>query len=147
MILFEDDFETGDFSLWSRFNDGNGYLYPCTDAAINGIWGACVDRGTDKRKQLIDETPVYQIAYNVRFNINMNSLAMVENERFRFVQVKMGPERPFFIVVKYEAGEYLIQLNTLRDDLTKAKTGWYPLSDAPHVHRNRLVCGIRPGNQ
>ena len=133
VFLFEDDFETGDFSLWTRFNDGNGYLYPCTDAAMHGTWGACVDRGTDKRKQLIDETPVNQTTYNVRFNIDMNSLSMVVGERFRFIQVKMGPERPFFIVAKYESGQYLIQLNTLRDDLTKAKTGWYPLSDAPHT--------------
>ena len=132
-LLFEDDFETGDFTLWSRFNDGNGYLYPCTDAAINGIYGACVDRGTDKRKQLIDETPGFQDFYNLRFNIDMNSLSMTEGTRFRFVQVKMGAERPFFIVVKYEGGQYLIQLNTLRDDLTKAKTGWYVLSDSPHV--------------
>ena len=77
VFLFDDDFETGDFSLWTRFNDGNGYLYPCMDAAMNGTWGACVDRGTDKRKQLIDETPVDQITYNVRFNIDMNSLSMV----------------------------------------------------------------------
>ena len=132
-LLFEDDFETGDFSLWTRFNDGNGYLYPCMDAAINGTYGACVDRGTDKRKQLIDETPINQTKYNVRFNIDMNALSMTEGTRFRFVQVKMGSERPFFIVVKYQGGQYLIQLNTLLDDLTKVKTGWYLLSDAPHT--------------
>ena len=63
----------------------------------------------------------------------MNSLSMAEGTRFRFVQVKMGAERPFFIVVKYQGGQYLIQLNTLRDDLTKAKTGWYFLSDEPHT--------------
>ena len=104
VILFEDDFEDGTFDAWTRFNDGNGYLYPCTEAAINGTWGACVDRGTDKRKQLIDETPVDQTTYNVRFNIDMNSLSMAEGARFRFVQVKMGAERPFFIVIKYETG-------------------------------------------
>ena len=131
--LFEDDFETGDFSLWTRFNDGNGYLYPCPDAAINGTWGACVDRGTDKRKQLIDETPVDQTAFNVRFNIDPNALSMADGTRFRFIQTKMGENRPFFIVMKFDGGQYQIQLNTLRDDLTKAKTGWYTLSDAPHT--------------
>ena len=114
-------------------NDGNGYLYPCPAAAINGTWGACVDRGTDKRKQLIDETPINQVKYNVRFNIDLNSLSMTEGTRFRFVQVKMGAERPFFIVTKYQGGQYLLQLNTLLDDFTKVKTGWYLLSDAPHT--------------
>ena len=145
-ILFEDDFETGDFSLWTRFNDGNGYLYPCMDASINGIWGACVDRGTDKRKQLIDETPVNQTAYNVRFNIDINSLSMAAGSRFRFVQVKMGADRPFFIVLKYQGGQYLIQLNTLVDDLTKVKTGWYPLSNTPHTLEINFVAATGVGN-
>ena len=133
ILLFEDDFETGNFNNWTRVNTGNGYLYPCTDAAINGSFGACVDRGTDKRKQLIDETPVDQTSFSARFNIDINSLSMAEGTRFRFAQVKMGAQRPFFIVLRYLGGKYHIQLNTLQDDLTKIKTGWYPLSDAPHT--------------
>jgi hypothetical protein len=132
--LFWDDFETGDFSQWTRYNDGRGFLYPCTDAAINGTWGACVERGTnDKRKQLIDETPVDQTTFAARFSFDINSLSMSEGERFRFVQTKMGAHRPFFIVLKYQGGQYYIQLNTLSDDLTKTKSGWHLLTDAPHT--------------
>jgi hypothetical protein len=133
-ILFTDDFETGDFTLWTRFNDGGGWLYPCTDAAINETWGACVERGdNDKRKQFTDETPVDQTTFGAHFSFDINSLSLVEGERFRFMQVKWGVERPFFIVLKYESGQYLIQLNTLLDDLTKTKTGWYVLTDEPHT--------------
>jgi hypothetical protein len=132
--LFWDDFETGDFSLWTRFNDGGGWLYPDPAGAMRGSWGACVERGdNDRRKQLIDETPVYQTTFAARFNFDINSLSMAAGERFRFMQVKMGAERPFFIVLKYDSGQYWIQLNTLRDDLTKTKTGWYLLTDAPHT--------------
>jgi hypothetical protein len=99
-LLFWDDFETGDFSLWTRFNDGRGWLYPCASGAINGSWGACLERGdNDRRKQLIDETPVYQTSFATRFNFDINGLSMLEGERFRFMQVKMGAERPFFIVL------------------------------------------------
>jgi hypothetical protein len=133
-IFFGDDFETGDFSQWTRFNDGDGWLYPCAEAAVSGGWGACVERGdNDKRKQLIDETPVNQTNFNVRFNFDINSLSMQAEERFRFMQVKMGAERPFFIVLLYRNGQYKIQLNTLLDDQTKVKTGWYVLSDEPHT--------------
>ena len=133
-FFFESYFEGGNFDEWTRFNEGGGFLYPCMDAALSGTWGACVERGTnDKRKQLIDETPVNQTAFNVQFGFDVNSLLMGEGERFRFMQVKMGAERPFFIVMKYQGGQYQIQLIALRDDLTKAKTGWYVLSDAPHV--------------
>ena len=69
----------------------------------------------------------------VRFNLDINSLWMAEGTRFRFVQVKMGAERPFFIVLKKLGGQYLIQLNALIDDRTKLKTAWYPLSNAPHT--------------
>ena len=133
-IQFWDGFESGDFSQWTRVNDGRGYLYPCAQAGINGNWGACVERGdNDKRKQLIDETPVLQTNFNVRFIFDPNGISMLEGERFRFMQVKMGAERPFFIVMKFLGGQYQIQLNTLRDDLTKAKTGWYILTDEPHT--------------
>jgi hypothetical protein len=144
--LFEADFETGDLSQWTRFNDGDGWLYACNDAAMNGSWGACVARGdNDKRKQLIDETPVFQTSFNARFNFDINSLGMSEGERFRFVQAKMGSERPYFIVLKYESGQYWIQLNTLLDDLTKVKTGWYAISDAPHTIEIGWQASSAPG--
>lgn len=133
-LLFESGFETGDFSEWSRYNDGGGWMYVCSEAAINGDWGACVASGdNDKRKQLTDETPVYQTTFSTRFNLDVNSLAMGEGERFRVMQVKMGEERPFFIVLKYESGQYLIQLNTKLDDLSKVKTDWIPITDASHT--------------
>jgi hypothetical protein len=58
---------------------------------------------------------------------------MQQDERFRFVQVKMGSDRPFFIVLRYQNGGYQIQLNTLLDDGTKAKTGWHTLTNQPHT--------------
>jgi hypothetical protein len=57
----------------------------------------------------------------------------------------MGPERPYFIVLKYEGGQYQIQLNTLLDDLTKTKTGWYVLSDAPHTIEIGWQASSAPG--
>ena len=131
-ILFEDDFENNNFDAWTRFNDGSGFLYTCGQAAIHGSYGACVERGTnDKRKQLIDETPTNEITFNARFNFDINNLSMTTGERFRFMQFKMDALRPAFIVLKYDSGVYSIQLNTLLDDLTKVKTGWVVLPNAP----------------
>ena len=131
-IIFQDDFESDDLTSWTRYNPGKTGLSACSAGAINGDKGACFYRpaGNDKRRQLIDETPVNQDSFNVRFSFDINGLSMLDGERFRFMQVKMGAERPFFIVLKYQSGQYWIQLNTLLDDLTKVKTGWYLLSDA-----------------
>ena len=107
---------------------------PAHEGAINGSYGACVDRGTnDKRKQLIDETPIDKTSYLVRFNIDLNGLSMSEGERFRFAQVKMGAERPFVVVLRYLGGQHEIMLKTLLDDLSKPSTSWYPLSAGPHT--------------
>jgi hypothetical protein len=130
-IIFQDNFESRGFTSWSRFNGGRTGLSVCSEAAISGSYGACFHRppGNDKRRQLIDETPVNQTTFNVSFQFDINGLSMLEGERFRFMQVKMGAQRPFFIVLKYDSGQYWIQLNTLLDDLTKEKTGWYVLPD------------------
>ena len=131
-ILFEDDFEENNFNLWTRFNDGNGFLYPCGQAALHGNFGACVERGTnDKRKQLIDDSPENETAFNSRFSFDINNLSMTTGERFRFMQFKMDALRPAFIVLKYDAGVYSIQLNTLIDGFTKVKTGWVVLPNKP----------------
>ena len=132
VFLFEDDFENNNFDAWTRFNDGNGFLYTCGQAAIHGSYGACVERGTnDKRKQLIDDSPVNETTFNARFNFDINNLSMTTGERFRFMQFKMDALRPAFIVLKYDSGVYSIQLNTLLDNLTKVKTGWVVLPNAP----------------
>ena len=138
-LLFEGGFENGDFSEWTRVNDGGGFLTVCPEAALSGSYGACIDRGTnDKRKQLIDETPVDQTSYLVRFNIDLNGLSMSEGERFRFAQVKMGAERPFVVVLRYLGGQNEIMLKTLLDDLSKPSTGWYPLTAGTAYHRSQL---------
>jgi Leucine-rich repeat (LRR) protein len=132
--IFEDDFETGDFSLWSRVNLGGGFLTTCPEAAINGSWGTCVDRGTnDKRKVLIDDTPVDQTSFDVRFNMDINSFSMPDGTRFRFLEAKRGLPRAFFLVLRKFSGQYQIQLNILVDGGIKYKSGWYTLSDAPHT--------------
>ena len=131
-LHFWDDFETNNLTKWTRFNDGNGFLYTCGQAAIHGSYGACVERGTnDKRKQLIDDSPVNEITFNARFNFDINNLSMTTGERFRFMQLKMDALRPAFIVLKYDSGVYSIQLNSLLDDFTKVKTGWVVLPNAP----------------
>ena len=91
-----------------------------------------MERGTnDKRKQLIDDTPANETTFNVRFNFDINNLSMTTGERFRFMQFKMDALRPAFIVLKYDSGIYSIQLNALLDNLTKVKTGWVVLPNAP----------------
>ena len=131
-IIFWDDYELNDFSRWTRINSGSGFLYTCVQADITDSFGACVERGdNDKRKQLIDDSPANETTFSARFNFDINSLSMTTGERFRFMQFKMDAERPAFIVLKYDAGVYSIQLNTLRDDFTKVKTGWVTLPDAP----------------
>ncbi|MEN8241505.1 MAG: hypothetical protein ABFS17_06270 [Chloroflexota bacterium] len=130
-LIFTDGFESGDLSAWTRFNSGSGFLDACTQGAVNGTYSACVTRGSnDKRKQLIDDTPNAETSFSARFNFNINSLSMTNGERFRFMQFKMDAVRPAFIVLKYDSGQYSIQLNTLLDDLTKVKSGWIPLPDA-----------------
>jgi Leucine-rich repeat (LRR) protein len=133
-LIFEDGFETGDFSAWSRVNLGSGFLTVCHEAAMNGSWGACVDRGTnDNRKVLIDDTPVDQTSFSARFNMDINSFSMPDGTRFRFLEAKRGLPRTFFLVLRRLSGQYQIQFNILVDGGIKYKSAWYALSDTPHT--------------
>jgi hypothetical protein len=133
-LLFVSDFEEGDLLEWSRYNDGGGWLTACNEAAMNGSWGACIFRGdNDNRKQLIDDTPVDQTSFSVRFNLDINSFSMPEGTRFRFLEAKRGLPRTFFLVLRRLNGLYQIQFNILVDDGLKYKSAWYNLSDAPHA--------------
>ena len=81
---------------WQRF------LYPCAQAAMNGTYGACVERGdNDKRKQLIDDTPAYETAFNARFNFDINSLSMTTGETLPLHAVQNGcpPARVYRVEV------------------------------------------------
>jgi hypothetical protein len=132
--FFVDGFETGDFSQWSRVNLGGGFLTVCEQAAFSGTWGTCVDRGTnDKRKVLIDDTPVDQTRFSVRFNIDLNGFSMPEGTRFRFLETRRGLPRTFFLVLRRLNGQYQVQFNILVDGQIKYKSSWYTLSDAPHT--------------
>jgi hypothetical protein len=70
---------------------------------------------------------------------------MGEGERFRFMQIKMDGERPGFIVLKHEGGKYYIQLNVKENDLTKTKTGWYLLTNEPHLIEVSWQAASAPG--
>jgi hypothetical protein len=130
--LFWDDFETGDFSRWTRAKTGNGYLYVCKRAGMEGIYGACVARGTTPyRKQLVDTSPSKETSISTSFKFDINGLSMGTNEPLHVLKFKMFKEVPVYLVVKYDGSQYILRLITKLDDLTKIKTSWIPFRDEP----------------
>jgi hypothetical protein len=133
-LIFSDDFESGDFSQWFGVNTGGGYLYTCTKAAMNGTYGACVQRGsTSYRKQLVDNSPKKDTSLSVQFNFDIHSLSMGVNDPLHVLKFKKLKEVPAYVVIKHNGSQYLIRLITKLDDLTKVKTSWITLTDAPHT--------------
>lgn len=146
IVSFTDGFESGDFSSWTRYNDGGGWLYPCGQAGVNGDWGACVERGdNDRRKQLIDETPLDKTTFNVRFNFDPNGISMAEAERFRFVQTKLLAIRPYYLVLRYLDGQYWMQLAVRTDSDTYIKTNWFAVADNQHTIEINWTASTGPG--
>jgi hypothetical protein len=144
--LFYDGFETGDFSEWYSVNSGGGFIYPCTKAAMNGTYGACVQRGTNSyRKQLVDNSPKKETSLSVQFNFDIHSLSMGVNDPLHILKLKKLKEVPAYVVIKQDGNQYRIKLITKLDDLTKVKSSWITLSDEPHTLEVSWQAASGPG--
>jgi Zn-dependent metalloprotease len=135
--IFSDGFESGDTSAWSNTNTGGGDLTVCPAGAMNGTsFGLCIAFTTDKRKQVVDATPADETHYRARFYFDPNGLSLGNNQKIRLAQARTGVNlvRPVIVLVRVFNGEYQIRARG-QDDLMAGyyDTGWYTISDGPHV--------------
>ncbi len=131
-MIFADGFESGDFSAWFGLNTGNGDLYVCAAAAMEGSYGACVDVVSQKRKQMWDQSMTDASRYRTRFYFDPNGLSMGNNEKIRLMQLRTGVDtiRPAFVQVRYIGGGYEIRMRAQTDAGVTLSGSWYPIADA-----------------
>ena len=138
-LIFKDGFESGTTAAWSHTVSDEGDLSVSAAAALKsttfGLQGL-VDDKTSIRVQ--DDSPVDENRYRARFYLDPNGFDPGEaqgNFRTRvFIVFADNPIRRLAaIVLKRQAGNYSVQARARRDDNSQADTGFFPISDGPHV--------------
>ncbi|MDY7095780.1 MAG: hypothetical protein SX243_22625, partial [Acidobacteriota bacterium] len=106
-LIFFDNLETGDASLWDNETLLGGTTSYNAAAADRGETGLEIglDASND-RAFLTDETPDGEDFYRVRFRFNPNSITLAENKRFKIVSSRADTgERLFQTIVRWRMAE------------------------------------------
>ena len=137
-LIFEDGFESGDFSRWSAaVTDGND-LQVTPAAAISGSFGKAGAVDDTAALYVRDDTPSDEPRYRARFHFDPNGFDPGEEfGRLRtrlFIAFEESPNRRLVsLILRRQLGQYAVMARVLQDDGTRRDTGFFAISDAPHA--------------
>jgi hypothetical protein len=138
-LIFADDFEEGSLSAWSAGVTDSGDLGVSAFAALNsttvGLQGVVDDTNGI---YVQDDAPNDESRYRARFYFDPNGFDPGEAQsHFRtriFLALEENPIRRLVaVVLKRQAGAYSLMGRCRLNDGTQADTGFFPVSNAPHV--------------
>jgi hypothetical protein len=107
-LIFSDDFETGDLSLWSAQRTDGGDLRTSAAAAAIGAQGleALIDDGN--AIYVSDERPDQEAHYRVSFYLHPASMPMADGESFLIMRALHGSASALQANLEYVAASYRV---------------------------------------
>jgi len=138
-LIFKDGFESGTLTAWSATKTDDGHLGPSAFAALDfttvGLQGL-----TDDTNSLFveDDTPHDENHYRARFYFDPNDFDPGQSQghlRTRiFIAFEELPTRRLAaVVLKRQGTAYSLMGRCRLDDGTQADTGFFPITNEPHV--------------
>jgi len=136
-LIFKDDFEAGTLAAWSASTTDGGDLSDSTNAALNSTTAGLQALVDDTNAIFVqDDSPNADSRYRLRFYFDPNGFDPGEAQsHFRtriFIAFDPSGLRVVTLVLKRQTGAYSIEARARRNDGTRADTGFFPISDAPH---------------
>ncbi len=134
LYIFQDGFESSDFTAWSGFNTGSGNMTVGAGCAINGAFGLCLPSSNDKRKQVFDTTPDDETFYYAEFQIDPNGVDISgDTDRIRISQGRNDATFPFIVLLRDVGTSYTVRLRIANDSGAYTDTDFYAITDAVHT--------------
>jgi len=137
-LIFQDGFESGDFSRWSTSStDGGNFSVTGTAAMRSTVFGAQAVVNDINSLFVEDQSPVDENRYRGRFYFNPDTFDPGEAQNhFRtrvFILFEENPTRRLAaIVLKRQSGAYSIEGRCRLDGGAQSDTGFFGLTSAPH---------------
>lgn len=136
-LIFEDGLESGDTSHWSMAQTDGGDLSVSGAAAMGGTTDGIAAVINDTNNIFVrDDSPGGENEYHARFYFDPNGFTTGMNgQRTKIFQAfdETPQRRIVTIALRVLNGGYLITAKTKNDDDTWANTGFFTITDAPHV--------------
>ncbi len=130
--IFEDDFESGDFSAWSTVITDSGDLIVTSTGVIQGNYGMQAAINDQNELYVYDESPLGSKYYHVRFFFDPNSVNIPENEYFDVFHANATTAGLAYRVrLRLVNGQYQMAAAIEDDNQQVQETGWYDINDAP----------------
>ena len=137
-LIFKDGLESGGFGRWTAASTDGGDLSVSAAAAMGGTalgLQAVVDDTNPLYVQ--DDTPAGEPRYRVRLYLDPNGYdpgVAQSHLRTRILIAFDGSgRRALTLVLRRLNGTYGVMARVRRDDGTRADTGFFTISDAPHL--------------
>jgi hypothetical protein len=136
-LIFEDNFESGDTSRWSSSVTDGTDLDVTAAAGLAGTAHGMRTLVNDTNSLYVqDDTPDAESRYRARFYFDPNGFDPGEaNSHFRvriFLAQDASNVRAVTIVLKRQGGQYSIEGLARLNDGTRADTGFFDITNAPH---------------
>jgi hypothetical protein len=136
-LIFEDNFESGDTSRWSSSVTDGTDLDVTAGAALAGTAHGMRALVNDTNSLYVqDDTPNAEGRYRARFYFDPNGFDPGEADSHFRVRIFLGQDssntRVITIVLKRQGGQYSVEGRARLNDGTRADTGFFDITNAPH---------------
>ena len=133
-MIFADGFESGDLSAWPYPSTDAGDLSVSPSAALAGSQGLQVVIDDNNPMYVADDRANAEAHYRVRFYFDPNSISMASGNAHYIFSGLMGSTTELVrLNFRSSSGSYQLSAILLTDSSTSVNTGWFTMSDAPHV--------------
>ncbi len=114
-LVFKDDFESGDFSLWSSTTLGGGDLSISSPSAIFGSYGMQAVINDTASMNVTDSSPADETQYHARFYLDPNSISIPNNNGFSIFSAGGDAGSVFRVTLNNSGGSYTLQTQAYHD--------------------------------
>ena len=149
-LIFEDNFESGDTSRWSSSVTDGTDLDVTTAAGLAGTVRGMRALVNDTNSLYVqDDTPDAESRYRARFYFDPNGFDPGEADSHFRVRIFLAQDsantRVVTIVLKRQGGQYSVEGRARRNDGTRADTGFFDITNAPHFVEFDWLKATGPG--
>jgi hypothetical protein len=148
--IFKDGLESSSLAAWSASNTDGGDLAASIFAAMRSS-GVGLQAVVDDTAALFveDRSPDDEKRYRARFYLDPNGFdpgeALAHRRTRTLIAFSEAPTRRCAaVVLRRLGGAYSLMARARLDDNTQADTGFFPITDAPHIVELDLVAATGP---